>query len=110
MSDTPGTSSVHAPEEADVVVVGSCHNGLVAAAYLAKAARTMIKQSHPEDKGGRLGALRDRLFRERAEPQWPRTDTRADRTTPSRGGNETRTRSRDGAPAMKSANLVSNNG
>ncbi|BBZ35729.1 hypothetical protein MCNF_43340 [Mycolicibacterium confluentis] len=29
------------------------------------AARTMLKQFHLEDKGGRLGILKDRLLRER---------------------------------------------
>ena len=73
------------PREADVVVVGSGHNGLVAAAYLAKAGLDVLvveasataggmtstnsfapeAPEYTEDKGRRLGALKDRLRRDR---------------------------------------------
>jgi len=45
---------VSAPTETDVVVIGGGHNGLVAAAYLAKAGRTVILLEKAEHVGGVL--------------------------------------------------------
>ena len=47
------------------------------------AARTMLRQFRLEDKGGRLGALKDRLRRERRRASSSGIPIRADPTTPS---------------------------
>ncbi|HJY70478.1 MAG TPA: FAD-dependent oxidoreductase, partial [Streptosporangiaceae bacterium] len=49
---TSGTSGASGPSDYDAIIVGGGHNGLVAAAYLARSgARTLVLEARPKTGG-----------------------------------------------------------